>query len=828
MTDNSSSTEELPDESDQTPISKRPADDAFAALKQQFLEDQKGNARWYSSAKEDYEFEAGRQLAEEDRAKLKADGRLIVEFNRVKPTVDVICGMEISGRQEVKCFPRTQASPYPEMDPATGQEKPPNPTDDDAEVNEGMSEAIRWARDNCDAEDEESDAFRDTVIAGMGWTETRMDYETDPEGKIVVERIDPMEMVWDCAATKRNLDDARRQGRVRKDIAIEEARQMFPGVDDSDLHAGWALEGQDDGDSIDHDREKARQYGNQGTKEKPRARVTLAIMEWFETKTEYQVFNPADQSTFIVDKKKLDELKEMVKGQIDPMTGQPIEVTSSPVKKRCWYRAFMGAKLLGKIKPAPCEDGSSYRCVTGYRDRNRKQWYGIVKHMKDPQQWANKFFSVALEQIASSGKGLIAEEGVTDDRKKFEADWAKTGNVQWVKTGFGEKVQPKPQPPLLTGLADLMSLSLQAIRDTTGVNQEALGATDRSQAASLEYQRTKQASVILASLFDNLRRYRKEQGRLLVYFIREYISDGRLIRVLGPQGNPKVLSLIRQPDTLQYDIIVDEAPSSPNQKEAAWLVTQQLLPVLMKDGQTPPQVLLEILRGSPLPESNVQRIQKAFQQAQKQQQEAGPSPQERQLEADIKKTEAEAAAKQMEAQMKAQELQMQKYEADLNAATTMETLKAQQQQQQFDMLKANQDAKAKEQEMAFNARMKELELQAAGIQQQHDMRMADMEARNTAQQQSHEREMGGMKMQGEAKKQEHDQKVRKMDLQAQTETEVAKNIPQKLPEVLEKVTEVMKEMMASQKKLEKAVLTKKTVKMSPDGMTATIEPAALH
>src|SRR6185369_11230515 len=123
----------------------------------------------------------------------------------------------------------------------------------------------------------------------------------------------------------------------------------------------------------------------------------------------------------------------------------------------------------------------------------------------------------------------------------------------------------------------------------------ALGATDRSQAASLEYQRTKQASVILASLFDNLRRYRKEQGRLLVYFIREYISDGRLIRVLGPQGNPRILSLIKQPDTLQYDIIVDEAPSSPNQKEAAWLVTQQLLPALMKDGNTPPPVLLEIL-----------------------------------------------------------------------------------------------------------------------------------------------------------------------------------------------------------------------------------------
>ncbi len=813
-------TNEATDETQRTPISKRDPEEAFAVLKQLTLEDLKGNARWYSDAKDDYDFEAGWQWTETEQSQMKADERLFVTFNRIKPTVDVICGMEVTNRQEVKCFPRTMASPLPEVDPNTGQPVPVNPTDDDAEVNEGMSEAIRWARDNCDAEDEESDSFRDTVIGGMGWTETRMEYETDPEGKIVVERTDPMEMVWDCAATKRNLDDARRLGRIRRDIAIEDARNMFPGVDDADLHAGWATEGQQSLDGIGHDREEARQYKNKGNEEKPRARVTIVETQWFETVTAYQVINPSDGQPLTVDKKKLQKFEEMA-------AQQGVKLTSSPVKKRCWYRAFLGQKLLGKIGKAPCEDSSSYRCITGYRDRNKRQWYGIVRHMRDPQKWANKFFSVALEQIAAAGKGIMIEEGAHKDIKQLEREWAKTGNIAVFNKGalIGGAVQPKPQPPLLTGLADLMQFSLQSIRDVTGVNQEALGATNRTQAASLEYQRTKQASVILASLFDNLRRYRKEQGRLLVYFIREYISDGRLIRVLGPQGNPKVLSLIRQPDTLQYDIIVDEAPSSPNQKEAAWLVTQQLMPVILKDPNTPPQVLLELLRSSPLPESNVQRIQKAYQQAQKERAAQGPSIEEQKLQAETQKIAAEAQGKQMEVQMQAQEMQLRKYEVDLNAATTMEQLKAQQQQQQSDMQKAQFDQQAAQMQQAFDMKMKELELQSAAVGQQHDMRLKEAEMQGMAVQHQHEREMGTMKLQAEGAKQEHEQKVRAIETTGKVDQETAKN-----PGLTKALVENGKAIEAGFEALAKAItlmaeasMKPKTAKLSADGMTATVQ-----
>jgi hypothetical protein len=52
--------------------------------------------------------------------------------------------------------------------------------------------------------------FRDLVVCGTGWTETRLDYEDNPEGDPKVDRVDPLEMVWDGGAKKRNLVANRR------------------------------------------------------------------------------------------------------------------------------------------------------------------------------------------------------------------------------------------------------------------------------------------------------------------------------------------------------------------------------------------------------------------------------------------------------------------------------------------------------------------------------------------------------------------------------------------------------------------------------------------
>src|SRR5262245_9579125 len=195
-------------------------DELLTRVKGWFLEDGPHCLTWHTEAKEDYKYRAGDQLSDTDKQVMKDAERVNLVFNRIDQVSDGVIGSEITNRQEVRYIPRQVA---------------------DAPVNEVFTEAARWFRDQCDAEHEESNAFADTVTCGMGWTETRLDYEDNPDGDPKIDRIDPLEMFWDCVARKANLTDARRVYRVRRQVPIEEAKARWPGYEDDTCYdATWA------------------------------------------------------------------------------------------------------------------------------------------------------------------------------------------------------------------------------------------------------------------------------------------------------------------------------------------------------------------------------------------------------------------------------------------------------------------------------------------------------------------------------------------------------------------------------------------------------------
>lgn len=157
---------------------------------------------------------------------------------------------------------------------------------------------------------------------------------------------------------------------------------------------------------------------------------------------------------------------------------------------------------------------------------------------------------------------------------------------------------------------------------------------------------------------------------MLLHLIRDYLSDGRLVRIVGPDFE-RYVPLIRRDDVLEFDIIVDDAPASPNQKEASWAILQQMLPLLMKQ-PLPIEAWGKLLKASPLPGSLVaefvetvtqdrQRQVEQSQQATAMQAPAAPGPAQARLQVDLQKLEAEVALKQ-------QELQLRRYEVELGAA----------------------------------------------------------------------------------------------------------------------------------------------------------------
>ena len=127
----------------------------FKRLRHQFMQDKRHSEDWRKDAENWFDFVAGRQWSAEDMAKLREQMRPPVAFNRIAPVIQAVSGTEVTNRQEVRYLPRQQG---------------------DAAADEMLTATAKWFRDECNGEDEESDAFYDTLVCGMGWTETRMNF----------------------------------------------------------------------------------------------------------------------------------------------------------------------------------------------------------------------------------------------------------------------------------------------------------------------------------------------------------------------------------------------------------------------------------------------------------------------------------------------------------------------------------------------------------------------------------------------------------------------------------------------------------------------------
>ena len=622
---------------DENAVGQADDSDLLARAKAWFKTDREHSNDWRADARDDYDMVSGAQWSDDDMETLREQGRPPVVFNRIGPFIDSIEGHEINNRTETRYIPRTQ---------------------EDAGPNELLTSAAQWVRDECDAEDEETGAVRDLAICGMGWTDTTMDYDDDPDGAIVISRCDPLEMVWDASARKDNLSDAQRVFRVRTRVPLSTARVQFPDASDSALDATWA---RDFGADTTLDDEPDYDGGNQSDDDQDF--VTQVELQWWEYEVAYRMADPVTNKMIRITAEQYDTLMSRIK----TLKGSGIEVSKPKCvrdRRKRFYKAVLGGEVLSRVD-GPEDGGFTWKCMTGKRDRNRGCWYGIVRGMKDPQRWANKWLSQTMHIINTNAKGgVVIEEGAVENLREFEDTWSSPDSVSVVLTGTltQNRMQPKPPITFPQGMDKLMEFAIGAIPATAGINPEMLGQTTSMQpgVAAAEQGRKQQAMAILAGMFNAKRRYAKEQGRLMLWMIRTFISDGRLIRI-GGQDQAKYVPLIKQPDMARYDVIVDDTPTSPNMKERVWTMLLQLMP-LLRTLNLPPEVWVELMRYSPLPETLTGKIGMMVKEAGAQQPQGDPAAlafaeAER---AKAQKLQAETAQKLAEAQLAPARLEMER------------------------------------------------------------------------------------------------------------------------------------------------------------------------
>jgi hypothetical protein len=622
---------------------------------------------WKEEAKTCYDVTAGRQWDEDAESENDEKKLLAISINKVDSTVSAISGSEMTNQQDVKYYPRETSTRGPD-----GQLQ-------DVVVNEIFTAAAEWVRDECDARDEESEAFRDVLICGLGVTDTSMEYETDPDGMAVIRRCDPLEFRIG-KAMRPNAADAQRIAR-EKPFGKDEAKDKFgitEGGSASDYSPGT------------HENNPNWAYKSGSGQIRNPDDIIITEYQWWELEKIHRVKNPQTGQIEELSEDEFNQVNEALGGMLD----------SASVRLRRYYRAFRTGDKLIEVSPLP-DDEFTYKFITGKWDRNRKVWYGVVRAMVDPQRLLNKQISQIQRIVDTNAKGgLLAETGAFENDDDAENDWAASDSIVWVKQGKLQSgaVIPKPIAPTPPGLDKLLAIANEAVPGVSGVNQEMLGVIDREQAGVVDITRKEAAYGVLKAFFNSLRRYRKMHGRHLLKLIAKYMSDGRLIRIIGRSGNVQYLPLIRQPETIKYDVIVDEAPTGPNQKDKVFQFLTMFGGPIMAKLNLPPQVWMKFLEFSPLPTSLVAEVTKMVMEM--------PPP----SDPNTQKAQHEQAMGQMKLQMdqaKAQsdaQLQAAQMQADVQIAQMKAAMEAQTERQKADA-QAQQAARQAELDAAI-ARMK--------------------------------------------------------------------------------------------------------------------------
>lgn len=562
--------------------------------------------QWRADAREDFAFVAGHQWSEEDASQMDEALRPRTTFNNIAPVADAIAGHEVANRQEVSYLPRQAGA---------------------AGVNEVLTAAAEWVREECDAEHEESDAFYDATVCGEGWTVTELDYDVDLDGRIEVSRVDPLEMDVDPAATRKNHADAKWVCRSRV-YDRKEALALWP---DGEFAAPDGSREPDSPVDVIAAAFYRADSGEGGRGKSGDDKVIVHDFQWWEHEPVYRValqqlgperaflmmnapetrrnddaqallpthvLQPDAQGLITLDAEEYGRARALLEG---------VEVLKQ--KRRRYRRMYFSAGGLLEELDTPTRDSFTYKAITAKRDRKLRCWYGIVRAMKDPQRWANKFMSSMLEIIATSGKGgLLYEPDAFLNLREAEEDWADPSrNVAMTEGAIAaNKIMPRPMNAMPPQMMSLMQYCEESLHAVAGVNPEVMGLSQALDPSGVMEEGRRQSGLnMLAYLFDGLRRYRKEQGRLLLKMIRQYIPQGRLIRVAGPEGIQYV-PLVYDDASLEYDVIVDEAPTAPNVKQRTWeaftlLATQ--VPQLIT-----PQAALIALDYSPFPQAMVQKL----------------------------------------------------------------------------------------------------------------------------------------------------------------------------------------------------------------------------
>lgn len=552
----------------------------------------------YDNTKKCIEFYNGNFMSYKDQIQFRDSSgnkkKAIVQFNKVKPNVDAVVGFMAQNRRKAKFVARTMGS-----------------TAISGMFSLYTNSIHDYVRENANADHIETDQDADMMVNGYGAIETDISYvtgnsTTDPNGEVIMERLDPNCVGWDAHAKAKNLID-RRWTYYWKDYALEEALALFDEQKEEDFEVASDAEGIKSEKTFNVNGGRYTAIKTADSVEwanKNEDMVRVYNHQWFEYETYYRAENPiynlTNPQAVAVAQAKMEVIADSIQREeingveyddmfdfdptsetlvFDKATKALLEdqfgelITPVDFKRKVYYTAICSGDEVFKKFKSVSQQSFSVQFKTGIYDGSRKVWTGMVNSMMEPARYHSKILTELLFTIASNSKGgVMVESGAVEDVSEFNSKWAKTDAVIEVEEGAisGGKIQEKAKPQVPTGLEGMIQLTDTAISDTSGIDPAFLGARENNNESGILYRRRiRQIISTMARYMDSISMYQKLNARVMADYIKIWAENNRggLVKIVGEDGAEEYVEISSDKLAAEYDTTIQEAPLTPEEKQ---------------------------------------------------------------------------------------------------------------------------------------------------------------------------------------------------------------------------------------------------------------------
>jgi len=535
----------------------------------------------------DEDFHDHLQWTVDEAQELMDRGQAALVYNEGRLSVEWITGTEKRNRVDYKILPREKS---------------------DEQGAEVLTKTVKYTDDVNMARFHRSLAFKQSVVAGLGYLEESINIEPDQE-LIFSGSEDWRNVIRDSRS--RDID-YNKDGRYifrRKKLDLDYAIALLPKCRETLLGSSYTRDSEDTDElterwylgerltaAHDYDYSLRLPMGQRdrgayvGTSQADMGRRTAVdlIEAWYKVPETVKVFSGGPMMGKIAD-----ERDQRAKAAIDE--GWPLYETVA------WRMRVMIC-----TEASPLWDGPSpfkhnkfpLIPVYAYRRRGDGMCYGVWRGMRDAQKDLNKRMSKAL--WSASSNRVFADKGAVDDVDEARAEIARPD--AWIEINSNKNIKPVENTTDVNVSLQLADRSRMHLQNVSGVTQENLGRDTNATSGKAIIAKQSQGGTTTAELFESLRISIQIAGQIRLSNIAQFMTQQRVIRIVGQHKpvewltineiNPDTGEVLNDITAAQADFIVSEQDWRANLQAAA---LEQFIELLKVIGPVSPQAVVNLL-----------------------------------------------------------------------------------------------------------------------------------------------------------------------------------------------------------------------------------------